>query len=243
MRTHKFFSKMHRWLAAIIGLQILIWFVSGTFMAIVPIETVRGEHLLKPASPATLTRDIKLAQLGRALAVLPQDPEKIEIFKLSGRPVLKATYGEAGVPHLIDLHEARKISPLTGDFAAALVYERSTQKISASRAVWVTQKSTQYRGNVPVWRVDVTGTQNASFYVDPYSGTVKPVRTQLWRIYDFLWGLHIMDWSDHENFNTPWLVASGLAATGVVVAGFGLLLQRVIRPALRRRARHKLKAT
>jgi hypothetical protein len=96
---------------------------------------------------------------------------------------------------------------------------------------------------VPVWRVDVTGTQNASFYVDPYSGTVKPVRTQLWRIYDFLWGLHIMDWSDHENFNTPWLVASGLAATGVVVAGFGLLLQRVIRPALRRRARHKLKAT
>ncbi len=241
MRAHTFFSKAHRWLAAIIGIQILIWFVSGSFMAIVPIETVRGEHLLKPAPTATLTRDMELAQLGRVLAMVPPDPERIEIFKLAGRPVLKAVYGDAGPAVLIDMQALKKISPLTSDFAQALVLERSTQKIISSRAIWVTQKTTQYRGAVPAWRIDVQAKQDASFYVDPFSGTVKPVRTQLWRIYDFLWGLHIMDWKNHENFNTPWLIASALAACGAAIAGFGLMVQRVIRPALRRRARQKRK--
>ena len=31
--------------------------------------------------------------------------------------------------------------------------------------------------------------------------------TGAWRLYDFFLSLHIMDWKNHEDFNTPWLLA------------------------------------
>src|SRR3546814_12697405 len=37
-------AKVHKWLALLMAIQILFWFVSGLFFAIAPIETVRSEH-------------------------------------------------------------------------------------------------------------------------------------------------------------------------------------------------------
>jgi hypothetical protein len=37
-------SWLHKWLALIIGVQILFWFASGLFFALYPIERVRSEH-------------------------------------------------------------------------------------------------------------------------------------------------------------------------------------------------------
>jgi len=37
-------------------------------------------------------------------------------------------------------------------------------------------------------------------YVDPLSGKIVAVRTDDWRTWDFLWGLHIMDWTERDDF-------------------------------------------
>jgi hypothetical protein len=38
------------------------------------------------------------------------------------------------------------------------------------------------------------------------TGKITAVRTGTWRLYDFFWSLHIMDWKNHEDFNTWWLL-------------------------------------
>ena len=45
----------HRWLGLIAGVQLLLWTVSGLYFTLIPIETIRGNHLLvdKP-DPALL---------------------------------------------------------------------------------------------------------------------------------------------------------------------------------------------
>lgn len=47
MKPQKFFSIAHKYLALIIGAQIFLWVLSGLFFSIVPIEKIRGEHLVK----------------------------------------------------------------------------------------------------------------------------------------------------------------------------------------------------
>ena len=39
-------AKIHKWLALLMALQILFWFVSGLFFAVFPIQQVRSEHAI-----------------------------------------------------------------------------------------------------------------------------------------------------------------------------------------------------
>ena len=36
--------RVHKWLALIVGIQIILWVTGGVVMSVIPIETVRGEH-------------------------------------------------------------------------------------------------------------------------------------------------------------------------------------------------------
>ena len=42
-------------------------------------------------------------------------------------------------------------------------------------------------------------------YVDAISGQVVAIRTDQWRLWDLMWGLHIMDWEARDDFN-HWLL-------------------------------------
>ena len=66
------------------------------------------------------------------------------------------------------------------------------------------------------------------------NGKVSAPRTDLWRTYDFLWQLHLMDWGMNENFNTPWMLAAAVLALSTVLFGVALLLHRFTRGLIRK---------
>jgi len=66
-------------------------------------------------------------------------------------------------------------------------------------------------------------------------GTVTARRSTLWRTFDFLWSLHIMDFKDHEDFNTPLLIISTALALIVIVTGIVMFPSRLGYSAWRRR--------
>ena len=74
------------------------------------------------------------------------------------------------------------------------------------------------------------------FYVDAGSGEVVARRTSWWRIYDFMWGLHIMDLQTREDAHNPWLVGFG------IVAAITTLLALVLLPMTSRKKRRNGKA-
>lgn len=45
-RLHVGASKIHKWLSLVIGVQLLLWFASGALMSLLPIDKVRGEHIV-----------------------------------------------------------------------------------------------------------------------------------------------------------------------------------------------------
>ncbi len=214
-------GKIHKWLALLMAIQILFWFVSGLFFAIAPIEWVRGEHMIaeQPAVPIPLAD--AAAGLQRVQAAGAQPGEKIELRTLLGRPVAVVTAAGAR-PRLYDLSTGQPLSPIPASLATRIA---ETDLVGDNRAVAVTlveEESPEYRGALPAWRVDFDDGASRSLYVAVDTAAVGARRSTLWRTFDFLWSLHIMDFQNHENFNTWLLIIS--TALGLIVILTGLIL-------------------
>ena len=84
----------------------------------------------------------------------------------------------------------------------------------------------------PAWGVRFA--DGARFYVDADTGELLAVRTDYWRFYDVMWGLHIMDLQEREDSHHPILIVfAAIAALATVLA----VLLMISRYMPRRRAR------
>lgn len=224
MATGGIWAKIHKWLALLIAIQILLWFMSGLFFAIFPIEKVRSEHVMarQPAVPL----DVAAAGFARLAAARVASGETVTLRMVAGRPAALIANRE-GRPRLYDLATGRPLSPVPMTLAARIAEADHAGDARAARVTLVTAHSGEYRGPVPAWRVDFDDGAERSLYVVAASGEVKARRSRLWRIYDFLWRLHIMDWTGEEDFSTPLLVAASLLALIMSIAGIVLLPSRL----------------
>jgi hypothetical protein len=223
-------AKVHKWLALLMAAQILFWFASGLFFAVFPIERVRSEHRIaaQPAAP------LDLAAAAAGLTRLAGEaPEKVEIKSLLGRPVALLS-GREGRPRLYDLASGRRLSPISGTLAARIAEADHDGSARAVKVEPIAANDTEYRGALPAWRVEFPEDGRA-LYVAADSGAVAARRSTLWRVYDFLWGLHIMDWRHHEDFNSPLLIVATALALVMSIAGIVLLPSRLGFTAWRRR--------
>jgi len=106
----------------------------------------------------------------------------------------------------------------------------------------VTKESPEYRGALPAWRVDFDDGANRALYVAADTGLVTARRSTLWRTFDFLWGLHIMDFRNHHDFNTPLLIVATALGLIVIVTGMIMFPSRLGWHAWRRRRRARREA-
>jgi hypothetical protein len=238
-RLHFVASRTHKWLALIIGIQLLLWFASGFVMSLLPIERVRGEHLVDLRRAEALKDDAALVPPASIAAQFDQPVRSLTFRPLLGRPVAEVEFADGSKV----LRDAVSGSALTigaslAESIARAAYVGPGKPVSVTR---IRAESTEYRGSLPAWRVDFADPDSTRVFVAQDTGRISAVRTGTWRIYDFLWGLHIMDWKNHEDFNTPWLIGFAVAALALFSAGLMLLFMRW--PLRRRRRRAALQRT
>lgn len=232
--TARVAGKVHKWLALLMAIQILFWFVSGLFFAIAPIDQVRSEHM-KAATPATpLSVEAAAEGLQRIAGAAPG--ERIEIRTMLAEPVALVSAHE-GRPRLYDLTTGRQISPIPAALAVRIAEADYVGDRRAARVSLVTEASTEYRAALPAWRVDFDDGASRALYVAQDTGVVTARRSTLWRIFDFLWSLHIMDFKNHEDFNTPLLIGATALSLVMIVSGIVLFPSRLGYNAWRRRQR------
>jgi uncharacterized iron-regulated membrane protein len=222
-------ARLHKWLGLFIGIQIFIWTASGLFFAIMPIETVRGEHLKREAGPAPVAME-GLAPLER---VLTGAVTRAELSTLVGAPVWRLELGPKDM-RLVDARTGAQLSPLDADWAGRIALDdyAGKGKISGLRLIEA-DPPIEYRGALPVWQVQFDDSDSMRIYVTAQTGKITARRTDTWRLYDFLWSLHIMDYSERESFNHPLLILAALSAFALTLFGMVLVVLR-FRPPVRR---------
>src|SRR5690606_10369635 len=63
-------------------------------------------------------------------------------------------------------------------------------------------------------------------YLDDATGQVLALRTPGWRLYDFMYGLHIMDPAAREDAHNPFVIAFALVTLAGALLGGVLLFRR-----------------
>jgi hypothetical protein len=228
-------SWIHKWLALLMAIQILSWFVSGLFFALAPIETVRSEHRIANQGSFELDLSANAQNLEQVAQKISAPVTHLELRSLLGRPVVITTRTD-GDTALYDLATAYRLPGVSERQALSIAEAYLSGDETAVGVSSVEKPSTEYRGPLPAWRVDFEQASR-SVYVSANTGEVTAIRSTLWRVFDVLWSLHIMDFENHEDFNTPLLIAATLLGLAIVLSGFIMFPSRLGYHAWRRRRR------
>ena len=209
----------------VIGAQLLIWFASGVIMSFLPIDKVRGEHLVDRETVMTIPAGSSFADPEQIRAKAGELVEAINWRMMGSRAVAEVTSAK-GIK-LFDAQTGEPILPVGAAEATAIANAawKSDAK-PVSKASRVTTESPEYRAALPAWRIAYSDPDATSIFVAADTGEITAVRTGTWRLYDFFWSLHIMDWKNHENFNTWWLLAFAIGGLVLGLAGTVLLFIR-----------------
>lgn len=224
-RVHLGASRLHKWLALVIGAQLLIWFASGALMSLLPIDKVRGEHLIDRETIAPIPAKLTMVTPDRIVSVAGSPITTMTWRMLDGRPVAEAVTAKGIM--LFDAQTGAALPPIDAAFARRVARAAwKTPDKPDSSASLVTGESPEYRAELPAWRIAFADPDETSVFVGVRTGRITAVRTETWRLYDFFWSLHIMDWKNHEDFNTWWLLAFAIGGLLLGIAGTALLVMR-----------------
>lgn len=212
---------IHKWVGLVIGLQFLMWAISGAGMAILDMKEVAGG----PASTtAPLPMEAPSAAWSRVQASLGGEP--VTGLKLRSLPQGRAY--EIATPRGTRLFSAGDGRPIRIDEAtAAAVASAAHPEGAPIRSIESLDKvGFAVRDHaLPIWRVDFSDNRNSSYYVSGTTGELIERRNDSWRLWDVLWMLHIMDYSDRSNFNHPLIITVGFAMAWLAITGFWLLFR------------------
>ena len=194
-------------------------------MSFLPIDKVRGEHLVNREAVMTIPAGTGFADPAQISAKAKAPVESINWHMMGGHVVAEVKTAK-GIK-LFDAVSGELMPPVGADQAISIADAAwKTPDKPQSTASLVTTESPEYRATLPAWRIAYADPDATSVFVAADTGTITAVRTGTWRLYDFFWSLHIMDWKNHENFNTWWLLAFAIGGLILGLAGTVLLFIR-----------------
>lgn len=213
MTARRFLRRLHIWLGWLVGVPILFWTLSGLMMVVKPIDQVRGSDLRNPPAalqlPPLITQPMVAVPL-KTLAVEPQGDGAVWIATFPGG-ARRADLATGRWLPPVSLAEARTL--------AVAAYRPASAVASVTRTP-ADRPPLDLRKPRPAWQIAFA--DGTHLYIDADTGQVLALRTRWWRVYDWMWGLHIMDLQERENTSHAFLI--GFAALALVTTVLALVL-------------------
>lgn len=213
--------RTHKWLALVVGVQALLWTLTGLYMVVVHIDIIHGDHLVRApvAEPYNLSG---LAQPSRIVADAPGVSE-LRLQRFFGRPVWRAETPEGA--RLFDARSGAPLPALTESQVreqARRIFTGDSRIVSVSLLTRAPQEMQSRKP--PYWQVEFEGWNRPTLYLSPATGELISRRHALWRVFDFAWMLHIMDYDERTDVNNPLLRVATWSAFAMALSGAWLLI-------------------
>ncbi len=223
----KMSTLIHKWLGLMVGIQVLGWVLGGVVMSAIPMTRVKSEHHIAPyqASPLPTAGLLSAPDVARAASVTPVEATLRSTLR-GPVWVLKDADGSA---HLRDAVTGRAMTPMTAAEArqlAGAMYQGEGRPAPARYHIEAPQEASRPG---PLWSVDFDDAERTRFYLSPETGEVVSRRSNVWRLYDVFWRIHILDFRNGEDFNHPLLIAAAILTLPMVVTGLILVWMRFAR--------------
>ncbi|MCH2478796.1 MAG: PepSY domain-containing protein [Gammaproteobacteria bacterium] len=222
----KYIKFLHRWLGLFASIQLLLWTLSGLFFTIPDIKDVRGDQyrVWETTNEAQRLDHENLFAMSTLL-------KNLDINKEQDYTILLKRRADTWVYQVKSSNQISNYDAISGERLffitpdeASLIVTRETNLLPKKVELINDRESgSEYRGrDLPLYRVFVEKPQKGMVYVDPNTGEIAAIRTRLWRTFDFLWSLHIMDYKERDDFS-HWLIRI-FAFIGLMTIVSGMLL-------------------
>ncbi|WP_232771188.1 PepSY domain-containing protein [Colwellia sp. 75C3] len=220
MSLHRTSRKYHKWLMLFVGLQLLTWSITGTYMVLMDIDYIHGDTLVAKKQK-TLTAEQVEYSFKELLEVHPQ-ATAIELGFMLKKAVYRFNVDKKKV--LVSAFDGQQLSPINEPLAISIAKELYNDKsVTIAKVELLTDNSPgELSGrHLPVWRIDFDDFASPSFYISANSGQLVTKRHNFWRLFDWMFVFHVMDYTDGEADNKLLLLFTVFA---FIASIFGLVL-------------------
>ena len=207
--------KVHRYLGIFLGIQFLMWTISGMYFSWTDIDEIHGDQFRQ--APVEKTTFMNL--------ISPTEIKFDAITSLELREI-------AGEPYYWIDH-SQLVNAKTGALKAEISEQDALQvagrnmlpelKVKSIERIEEVEAHSEYRGRpLPAFVISYKTPENIKAYVFVKDGLFQTLRHRDWRWFDFLWMTHTMDYQGRDNFNTFVLRTFSLMGLLTVISGFTL---------------------
>jgi len=121
--------------------------------------------------------------------------------------------------------DSLKLEKLDLESAMQIIEEETILQPQTIEIIEEPKRGSEYRGrNLPLYKAASLSKEGKEInvYQDPFTGEIVAIRSAQWRIWDLMWGLHIMDWVDRENIDNLLLKVFSFLALLTSISGITL---------------------
>lgn len=218
-----FIRKLHKWLGLIVGLQLLLWTISGLMFAWLDHHQVSAQHTTAVPDPQVLSASVQLTEPTSWLGEYQgKTLYEVRLAAVVDTPVWRVDLGNR-----IDLRNAHDGQVLTIDEGMArrlaLSHYVGTGQLAAVEFHSAPGLETRKAG--ATWKAQFNDADETALYFSADDGRLVAARNLTWRWFDFFWMLHTMDYRGRDDFNNPLVITVGTAAMWLSLSGLLLLFR------------------
>ncbi|HED54782.1 MAG TPA: hypothetical protein ENJ00_11365 [Phycisphaerales bacterium] len=227
MKPRKTTYLAHRWIGLVIALQLLAWSTGGFIFSVLDIDSVRG-------TTDSRMRDV-LPIRADSRAALPRPLQDV-LDALGDVDIGSVMLIDRGLGIHWEIRDTQKNILARADISGASVGLISPDEAGhlalsdfrpqadvKSVKLLESDPPSEYRGGpLPAYRVDLQHAKQPHIYIEASTGRITARRNRSWRLFDFFWMLHTMDYKGRDNFNHPLLIVA--SALAIATSGTGIAL-------------------
>ncbi len=212
--------RAHKWIALVIGVQALLWSIGGLYMTAMSIDFIHGDHLNHVAAPTLPVQSTLISP--DTLATTFPAMTGFRLKSLLGEPVYEVQH--AGGVGLVNARSGQSIGPVDSDMARRLALSTYQGDGELQSLQLLTEAPSEVGTRpVPMWQATFEDSGNTALYFSPQTGKLLATRHTYWRVFDFVWMLHIMDYENRSDVNNTLLRIASIAGLLFMLSGVWLL--------------------
>jgi uncharacterized iron-regulated membrane protein len=223
--------RMHRYLGVLLGIQFLFWTIGGLYFSWSNMDEIHGDFQKKgaPQYRADLTfvsPSIALQNLKTKVNI--DSVLNVALIDILGKPTYRIEFLHGEHHKMFQLADAQTGAlrgPLSILEATALAKQQYNGEpmVKSIEEIKDVNGYHEYRENpLPAVAITFEKPIETTVYVATELGIVTKYRNDKWRIFDFLWMLHTMDYQSRDNIGNWLLRAFSVFGLFTICSGFTL---------------------
>lgn len=206
----------------LIGVQVFLWLLSGLAISLIDPVKVSGKQWTSATAAESKPIDSTvLLDLSELPAELFGGALGIKLTMQYGKPVYLVKRADSET--LVNASDGSLIAIDKADAERLAQQDFSGEGEVISSEKGMAPDMETRRSNGAYWRVNFSDGANTAIYVSASTGAIIERRNTYWRLRDFFWMLHIMDYPGRENFNNSLIITVALIAVWLGISGFLIL--------------------